>query len=611
MALQTINQLFYRAVEHRLERALLYKPAAEWIPISSDELYLRAVNVAKALAGWGITKGDRVAVLGENRPEWIIADLATMLIGAVVVPIYPTLTASQIAGLLLDSGARAMFLSSSAQLEKYRSIQAQAPLEHLILMDAIPQGAPGGTYNDANNDANNDAPNVSSNVSSMATLMASTLTARDPEFDARAQQIEAGDLATLIYTSGTTGGMKGVRLTHGNLASNIECAMTELAIHKGDRHISFLPLSHITARHVDLALLYRGATIAYCPVLDDLPVTLREIRPTIFVAVPRFYEKFKEKVEQQASGYRKTLVEWALQVGRRHISSTLEGRTPRTLSWKIADKLLFSKIRQGLGGEVRIFLAGGAPLGKALAEWFACVGLRIDEGYGLTETSPVICVNTAKAHKLGTVGKPLPNLEVRIAPDGEILVRGPSVFAGYWNRPEETLESFSDGWFKTGDIGSLDEQGFLSITDRKKNLIKTSGGKFIAPQPIEAVLKMSPLIEEAVVVGERRKFPAVVIVPAFSILEEWARQNSIAAGDRQSLVCHPRVQALYEELIATVNSNLAQFEKLKRFLLLTQSFTAADGTLTPSMKLRRKIVEERLRDRIETLYRESDATGGS
>ncbi len=427
----------------------------------------------------------------------------------------------------------------------------------------------------------------------------------DPEFEAQVLTVRAEDLATIIYTSGTTGEMKGVMLTHRNLISNEECSLAEFDVGQGDRHLSFLPLSHVTARHVDLGMLHRGVTIAYCPHIESVPQFLQEIRPTIFVAVPRLYEKLKDKVEQQAKGVKRHGIAWALKTGRGHLEETLAGKIPSSLDWKIADKLLFSKVRQGMGGEVRIYISGGAPLGRHLAEWFACVGIRIHEGYGLTETSPVIAVNTPGAHKLGTVGKPLSNLQVRIAEDGEILVRGPSVFSGYWNLPQETREAFVDGWFATGDIGRLDEDGFLSVTDRKKNLIKTSGGKFIAPQPIEARLKLSPFVEEAVVIGERRKFPSVVLIPAFPALEAWARSRGLPFSDRAMLVENPATQALYAGIVEDLNETLAQFEKLKKFLVLPQPLSMADGTLTPSMKLRRQAVERRYHEQIVGLYEET------
>jgi long-chain acyl-CoA synthetase len=396
-------------------------------------------------------------------------------------------------------------------------------------------------------------------------------------------------------------------LSHGNLASNIACSLQGFDVRPGDLMISFLPLSHVTARHVDFAMLYHGVTLAYCSAIDQLPRALQEVKPTIFVAVPRVYEKIYSQVEQKTKSFPKSAIyRWALSVGRRQRGETLAGRIPSRLPWRIADRLVFSQVRAGVGGRVRIYISGGAPLGRELAEWYANIGIRIHEGYGLTETSPVVAVNTPQAHKLGTVGRPLSNLEVRIAEDGELLVRGPSVFAQYWNRPDETRAVFSDGWFKTGDIGHLDGEGFLSITDRKKDLIKTSGGKFIAPQPIENSLKHNALISEAVIVGDKRKFPAVLLVPYFSLLQDWARQNQVTFDSRGDLVANPRVQALYDGIVADLNQTLARFEKLKKVVLIPDEFTADNGLLTASMKLRRRAVEERYRDKIDLLYRQAE-----
>src|ERR1700688_4900110 len=436
-------------------------------------------------------------------------------------------------------------------------------------------------------------------------------TGADPEFNARAQSIAPDDLATIIYTSGTTGTPKGVMLTHGNMASNIACSMEAFGFgEKNEVSVSFLPLSHVTARHVDFALLYRGVVLAYCPDISQLAQALAEVRPNIFIAVPRVYEKIRQQVVLKTVGFPKSAIyRWALSVGHTHRSEILVGKRPTSMSWEIADRLVFSEVRRGNGGKAEEFISGGAPLGRELAEWYADIGIPIHEGYGLTETSPVIAVNTPAAHKLGTVGKPLANIEVRIADDGEVLARGPSIFSGYWNRPEETQAAFLDGWFKTGDIGNLDSDGFLSITDRKKDLIKTSGGKFIAPQPIENSLKLNPLIGTAVVIGDRRKFPAVLISPHFPVLEDWAHANQIDFSSRQTLVANAKVQALYEGIIEELNSNLARFEKLKRVLLLPEEFSAADGTLTHTFKVRRRGIKDRSRSLIDEMYAKADVAG--
>ena len=399
-------------------------------------------------------------------------------------------------------------------------------------------------------------------------------------------------------------------LTHGNIASNIQCSLAGFDMRPGLVSISFLPLCHITARHVDFAMLYHGVTLAYCPFLDRLPTTLQEVRPSLFVAVPRVYEKIYAQAAQKAKGFpKRAIFDWALSVGR-----TPQARNSRRKnshldqhgSWP--NKLVFSKIRAGMGGQVETFISGGAPLGRELAEWYATVGIRIHEGYGLTETSPVIAVNTPVNHRIGTVGKILPNLEVRIAEDGEILVRGPSVFKGYWNRPEETNAALSDGWFKTGDIGNIDADGYLSVTDRKKDLIKTSGGKFIAPQPIENSLKLIPLVGVAAILGDRRKFPAVMVSPNFALLEQWARENNVPFTSRADLIANPKVQALYEGIVEGINGNLARFEKLKRVLVVADEFTADNGALTPTMKLRRRVIEDRYRRQIDDLYAQAEAS---
>jgi len=373
----------------------------------------------------------------------------------------------------------------------------------------------------------------------------------------------------------------------------------------GMRCVSFLPLSHVTARSVDMGLVYRGVTLAHVPAVDQVAQSLLEIKPDILLSVPRLYEKVHAQVELRAHSFpKKQIYRWALSTGCSCREQILAGETPRSASWKLADRLVFSKIRDGIGGRVSIFISGGAPLGRHLAEWYADVGIRIHEGYGLTETSPVIAVNTPVAHRIGSVGKPLVNVEVRIADDGEILVRGPSVFHAYWNKPDETREAFVDGWFKTGDIGRLDEDGFLYVTDRKKDLIKTSGGKFIAPQPIENALKHNPLIAEAVVVGDKRKFPAVLIFPDFAALESIAGRENLQYSSREELIALTSVRNWYGEIVTELNRRLAQFEKLKEHRLIVEELSATTGTMTASMKIRRRAIEERFQSKIDEIYGE-------
>jgi long-chain acyl-CoA synthetase len=581
VSLRTLNDILFAVVERDARVVMMHRQPIQWISISSQEFYRSVIGVARALREWGIKKGDRVAILSENRPEWTIADFACLLLGAVVVPVYTTLTDEQTAYLLNDSGARAIFVSSEAQLQKVQAIQSRTPIEKIVVMDSV----------------------ETAHAFPMHRLMNEGPPYRDQQFDALAQAVGPDDLATIIYTSGTTGVPKGAMLTHGNMASNINYSMAELPVGNDEISISFLPLSHVTARHVDFTLLYHNVTLAYVPFIEHLPKALLEVRPTLFIGVPRVYEKVHTQVEAKVKGINKLIYRWAMSVGRTHREDILKGRIPHGLAWKLADRLLYSKIRAGMGDRVALFVSGGAPLGRDLAEWYADVGIRIHEGYGLTETSPVIAVNTPRAHKLGTVGKPLPNVEVRIAEDGELLVRGPSVFKGYWNRPDETRSAFAEGgWFKTGDIGHLDDEGFLSITDRKKDLIKTSGGKFIAPQPLENSLKHNALIAEALIVGDKRKFPAVLLVPYFPLLEDWARANHVPFESRRQLVDNEKVRHLYEGIVADFNRDLARFEQLKKTVLLAEEFSPQNGTLTASYKMRRREVEKLYQRQIDEIY---------
>jgi long-chain acyl-CoA synthetase len=502
------------------------------------------------------------------------------------------LTPEQTAYALRDSGSSVIFVSTEHQLRKVQTILSLTQIQKIVVMDHL---------------------QIPSDLAASSILMDQFMTqgplTLDPQTEAFARSIQPDDVATIIYTSGTTGISKGAMLTHGNMASNIACSLLDFDMRPGLVSVSFLPLSHVTARHVDLALLYHGVTLAYCPFIEHLPQTLLEVRPTLCVSVPRVYEKIYAKTETTARGFpKRAIYRWALSVGRAHKPEILAGGIPTSPSWKLANKLVFSKIRAGMGGNVETFISGGAPLGRELAEWFATVGIRIHEGYGLTETSPVIAVNSPIHHRIGTVGKILPNLEVRIAEDGEILVRGPSVFKGYWNRPEETQNAFLDGWFKTGDIGHIDADGYLSVTDRKKELIKTSGGKFIAPQPIENSLKLNALVGTAAIIGDKRKFAFVLISPNFALLEDWARSNNIAFSSRAELVANAKVRALYDGIVEEINKSLARFEKLKRVLLVPDEFTADNGALTPTLKLRRRVVEDRYRRQIDDLYAQAEST---
>jgi long-chain acyl-CoA synthetase len=578
MSLTTLNDIFHTIAGRQQPELMLQLVGEHWLPISSQQFVTKVSGVVSVLRSWGISKGDRVAILSENRHEWVVADMACLLFGAVVVPIYTTLTAEQTAYMLQDSGARAIFVSSDTQLQKVLSVSHMTSIQRIAVMDPVP----------------GDCAIRMSEVMELGSKV---------DLNSVGREVRPEDLATIIYTSGTTGVPKGVMLTHGNVASNIEAFCGGFGFSAGMRCISFLPLSHVTARSVDLALLNRGVTLAHLPALDRLSKSLLEVRPDILLSVPRVYEKVHAQVDLHASGFpKKQILSWALAIGRAHRDEILARKIPHSVGWKVANKLVFSNIRDGVGGRVTLFISGGAPLGRQLAEWYADIGIRIHEGYGLTETSPVIAANTPAAHRIGSVGKPLYNVQVRIGDDGEILVKGPSIFEGYWNKPEETQAAFIDGWFKTGDIGRVDEDGYLYVTDRKKNLIKTSGGKFIAPQPIENALKHNSMVAEAVVVGDKRKFPAALIFPNFVALEARAVADGINFSSRAELVGLASVRAQYVEIVNEVNKPLAQFERLKAFCIVAEELSSATGTLTASFKLRRKAVEEQFKDKIEEMY---------
>ncbi|MGB9258074.1 MAG: long-chain fatty acid--CoA ligase [Candidatus Korobacteraceae bacterium] len=586
MNLRTLNDVFFTLVKRNSDRLMLTREGETWKTISAHQLRSWVYATARQLQSWGVKKGDRVILLSENRPEWAIADFACLLLGVVDVPIYATQTSEQCLFVLQNSEARIAFVSTRKQYEKLAAMRDQTSLEYIVIMD--------------------DAPELTDAIP-MQSFLRDAPQDDDPALNAIGERIDPDDLATLIYTSGTTGTPKGVMLTHGNIASNLNVSLNMYEFDKDDLCISFLPLSHVTARHLDYALFYAGVPLAYCPVIDDLPRTMREVHPTLIVAVPRVYEKVYNQVQNKAHGVKRVLIQWALRVGATNRQTILRGETPTSLSWKVADALVFSKIREGLGGRARVFVSGGAPLGKEIATWYADVGIRIHEGYGLTETSPVIALNNPINHRLGTVGKPMPNVEVRIADDGEVLVRGPSIFKGYWKMPEETAAVFEDAWFKTGDIGGIDEDGYLSITDRKKDLIKTSGGKFIAPQPIENSLKVNQYISEAALLGDKRRFPAVLIIPSFEDLEQWAQHHGVKFSSRRELVRSHQVQSLYQGIVEELNNNLAQFEKLKKVFVVPEEPSIADGTLTPSMKLRRRHLTDRYKKEIDALYAETES----
>jgi long-chain acyl-CoA synthetase len=560
-----------------------------WKPITSAEIYGRVRALATALAGWDVGKGDRVALLSENRWEWPVVDFAVLALGAVDVPLYMTLTPEQVGYMLRDSGAKVAVVSNREQYDKLCAAGDLPALEHVVVMD---EGHCEGAENFGQ-------------LLADAVSMRSQDSLRDVEFDAAVATAQPDDLATIIYTSGTTGEPKGVMLTHGNLASNFTISTVPFGFSEEDSCISFLPLSHVTARHLDYALMLNGVTVAYCPKFDQIRAAMGAVKPTIFVGVPRVYEKIRQGVEGKSHGLKKRILNWALGVGKEQRPATLAGREPAGFDWMVADKLVFAKIRHAFGGGVKWFVSGGAPLGMDTAGWFADVGIRILEGYGLTETSPVIALNTPQRYRMGSVGPVLPNVDVRFAKDGELEVRGPSVFRGYWNKPKETAEAFTqDGWLCTGDIGNMDADGFLFITDRKKELLKTSGGKLIAPQPIENKMKAHALVGNAALVGDKHKFASVLISPNFAILESWAKVKGVSYEDRLDLVKHERVVARYQRIIDEVNGTLAPYETIKRFAVVADEWSIESDELTPSMKLKRRVVEKKYAPHIETFYKD-------
>ncbi|MGP8175446.1 MAG: AMP-dependent synthetase/ligase [Terracidiphilus sp.] len=595
-SLTTINDLFRRVAAAANPRAVLWQDEfGQWQPISSDQIYQRVRALAQAFLSWGAQKGDRIALISENRWEWAVTDFAALAIGAVDVPIYPTLTGEQEAALVADAGCRIAVVSTRQQFDKLNAVRSHTQLERILIMDsaALPEGAIAFSAVMAGADDRGSE--------------------HDPVFDALVRAVEPKDLATLIYTSGTTGEPKGVALTHANLAANQNYAPMDFYFDSTDALISFLPLSHVTARALDYIMYSFGVQVAYCSHFDKLPQAMREIRPTVFVGVPRVFEKIRQEVERRAglSPVKKRLLAWAVGVGADHCDTVYDGRRPSSPLWKLADKLAYSKVREAFGGRVRVFVPGGAPLGIDTAKWFASVGIALWEGYGLTETSPVIAVNTPLRHRMGAAGMPLSNLELKLAEDGELLVRGPSVFAGYWQKPAANAECFdAEGFFRTGDIGHFDADGFLFITDRKKELLKTSGGKMVAPQPIENKLKINLLVAQAALVGDRHKFISALISPNFAALEEWARRHGIEAKSRAELVADSRVIARYGEIVREVNGSLANFETLKRFRVVAEEWSIETGELTPSMKLKRRVITARYAGAIAELYADEATSRG-
>ncbi len=579
-------------------RCMLVKRGGAYQDVAWREFYDLARRVSLALVARGIGPGDRVAISSHTRHEWAVADTAALTAAAVSVPIYPSLTRPEVKSLLERSGARILFVSDAEQVEKCLPLLDQ--VEGLELLVVFEPEALGGV----------DHPRAVS-----LEAFASEAGQTDPGvLDERLGLPNEDDLATLLFTSGTTGEPKGVMLTHRNLMANIEASLQEFDIGPADIHLAHLPLAHILERMAGYYLMmYCGATIAYAESIQTVADNFGEVRPTVAVSVPRIFEKVYAGIQSKAAAAPapvRALTFWALHVAR-EAGERMARKEPLPgglkLKYALADRLVFSKVRARLGGRIRFFISGGAPLSPELAKAFFGMGVRIYEGYGLTETSPVIAVNTPKHMKIGTVGRPLPNVEVKIAGDGEILVKGPSVFPGYYQDEEATREAFTpDGFFMTGDIGEIDEEGYLRITDRKKDLIVTAGGKNVAPQKVENALKMSKYISEAMLYGDRRKFITALIVPDFEWLKRYAELKGIAHESVSDLVRDPRVIDFYTRLIDEIQSkaHLASYESVKKFVLLDHEFSANQGEVTPTLKMRRKTITEHYRKELEALYEE-------
>jgi long-chain acyl-CoA synthetase len=599
MSFSTLTELFYHSVDtFRKPDHLRFKKDGSWRDISSDEFRRAVEELSMGLRSLGVEKGDRVAILAENRPEWAFADLATLCAAAIDAPIYATLPPNQVLYILNDSEAKVVFVSNAAQARKVAEVRDQAPhLKHVVRMGEEPIE---GTQS----------------LEEVRALGRPALNADPQAVRRRAAENLPGDVATFIYTSGTTGDPKGVMLTHGNIVSNVVAA-TKIVEEMGtkDTALSFLPLCHIFERMGGYYLmLAKGVTIAYAEGVEQVPANMAEVRPTLMCSVPRLYEKMYARVNEKVAGdppLRQKIFRWAIGVGREKFQAYCDRRPPGALlsaKFAIADKLVFSKIRERTGGRLRLFVSGGAPLSREIAEFFGAAGLLILEGYGLTETSPVITVNRPDAIRPGSVGKPVQGVEVKIAEDGEILTRGPHVMKGYFKKPEATAEVIDkDGWFHSGDIGHIDKDGFLVITDRKKDIIVTSGGKNIAPQPIENQIKTNPFIGEVVMIGNKRNFPAALVVPNFDNLEKWAKGKGLAYSDREDLIQKPEVQAHYDDLLKNLTKDNAQFERIKKVSLLPKEFSVEAGELTPTLKVKRRVVEQKYQSIIDRMYEGSAA----
>ncbi len=593
----TLNELFFHAVDRygTKRAALRFKRDGAWHDITHQDLARQVKHAALGLRAIGVEPGDRVAILSDNRPEWAIADFACLTARCTDVPVYPSLPAGQIEYLLNDASAVAIVVENAAQYAKIAEIRDALPkLRHVIVLDP---------------DASMDGPGL---LTFLELLRQGAAVEGDyPTYEDDARAVTPDDLATLIYTSGTTGPPKGVMLTHGNFASNVAAALRVHAIGPDDACLSVLPLSHSFERMAGHYTMFAGGvTISYAESIDQLAANLREVSPTIVLAVPRLFEKIHGRVLDAAvsgSAVKRHVFFWSRRQADAWATAALAKQpVPHGLALRkaLADRLVFRKLRQRTGGRIRYFVSGGAALHPDIAAFFFAAGMPILEGYGLTETSPLIAVNTLDDLRIGTVGRPVPGVEVRIAEDGEVLVRGPNVMRGYLNRPDATREVIDeDGWFHTGDVGTLDD-GFLTITDRKKDIIVTAGGKNIAPQPIENLVKSNKFVLNAVMIGDKRKFPIMLVVPDADALAGWAAGRGLTVGDDQSLLSHPDVTAKIETEVMGTLRDLASYEMPKKLLTIERDFTIESGELTPKLSVKRRVVEENHRDRIDALYGE-------
>lgn len=595
---KTLVEVFEHAVrDHNRPDALNYKSGPNWIAISSDEMLKRIRNIAAGLHSLGIKSGDRVAILSESRPEWTLADAGCLFAAAIDVPIYPTLTPPQVRYILNDSGARVLFVSNQRKYDDVREVLSTCPsVEHIIF------------FEESHNDSD---PGI---TLLQLEYYGAELFEKQPELiNALTHASSPDDLATIIYTSGTTGEPKGVMLTHSNLVSNVIDSAAHLSFGREDSVLSVLPLSHVLERSAMYMYIYHGMAVFFGESLEMIGPNLREVRPTIFVGVPRIFEKIFGRVKEKTAEKGRlnvAILNWSVSVGKEYAKLAVRHRKiPALLDFKhkIADKLIFAKIRAALGGRIRLLVSGGAALPEELGYIYIGAGLPIVQGYGLTETSPVITAGQLEDNRIGTVGKPIRNVEVRIAADGEIETRGPHVMRGYYNKPAETKAvTTEDRWFKTGDIGTLDEDGFLRITDRKKELFKTSGGKYIAPQPIEQMIKGSRFVNQVVLIGNGRKFPAALIVPDWERVESYAELKGLNTRDHAQLCRNPRVIDLFERQVAALTTDLANYERVKKIALLEHELTIEGGELTPTMKVKRRIVDEKYQNVIDAIYAEAE-----